>query len=146
MQLTSPAFMDNTHLPVLYTCDGLGVNPPLVISDIPRSTKSFALLVEDPDAPMGTYVHWVVYNISPATVEITEHSVPSGSLQGKTSAGKPGFVAACPPSGTHRYIFTLFALDILLPDAPILDKVGLEDAMKGHIVASAQLVGLYSRQ
>lgn len=146
MQLASPAFADNTHLPVLYTCDGEGVNPPLVISDIPRGAKSLAIIVDDPDAPMGTYVHWVVYNISPATTEIAQHSVPAGSLQGKTSAGKQGFVAACPPSGTHRYFFKLYALDIMLPVAPVLDQAGLENAMKGHIVASAQLIGLYSRQ
>ena len=146
MQLTSPAFGNNSLLPKKYSCDGQGINPPLVISDIPAaSAKSLALIVDDPDAPMGTYVHWVVYDMPSSTVEIAEHSIPPESVQGPTSAGKPGYVAACPPSGQHRYFFKLYALDIVLPVAPVLDKAGLEQAMQGHTVGTAQLVGLYSR-
>lgn len=144
MRITSPAFKHNTFLPKDYSCDGKGVNPPLIFEDIPEEAKSLALIVDDPDAPMGTFVHWVVYNIPPTTTGVEENRVPSGSLQGKSGTGQPGFVGACPPSGQHRYFFKLYALDALF-DAPGMDKEALENAMSGHILTSAEIIGLYKR-
>lgn len=145
MQITSPAFEESTMLPKAYTCDGQGVNPPLVFSEIPDDAKSLALVVEDPDAPNRTYTHWLLYNMLPNTNEIAEGSVPETGLQGKTSSGKPGYVAACPPSGSHRYIFTLFALDILLPEDESYDNRSFQYATQGHIVGTASLMGMYQR-
>ena len=145
MQISSPAFATNTPLPKKYSCDGEGINPPLVFSDIPSAAKSLAIIVDDPDAPRGTFTHWIIYNMPVTTTIIAENSVPHDSVQGKTSLGRAGFIGACPPNGTHRYIFTLYALDMLLPTEQVFDKQGITDAMKGHNVASAQLVGLYTR-
>ena len=145
MQILSPAFEDNTMLPKLYTCDGQGVNPPLEFSTIPSDAKSLALTVEDPDAPNGTFTHWIVYNMPPNTAEIAENSAPENCVEGITSLKKTGFVAACPPNGSHRYIFTLFALDIMLPTDTVLDIASLTYAMQGHIVGKARLTGLYQR-
>lgn len=145
MQLTSPTFKNNTSLPKDYSCDGKGINPPLAIFEAPKDAKSMALIVTDPDAPMGTFTHWVVYNIDPLTKEISENSVPTGSVQGKTSVGKPGFVAACPPNGQHRYFFALYALDTMLPADSNMDRLALEKVMKGHVLNSSVLLGLYKR-
>lgn len=145
MQITSPLFEDNMMLPKTYSCDGQGVNPPLVFSGIPSDAKSLALVMEDPDAPNATFTHWVVYNMAPNTTEIAENSVPENAVLGKTSLGKPGYVAACPPNGSHRYIFTLYALDIVLPNDDVYTKDTLAFAVQGHIVATAQLTGLYER-
>lgn len=143
MQLTSPAFQNNQLLPKNYSCDGVGVNPPLTFSGVPQEAKSLALIVDDPDAPMGTFVHWVLYNIPVSTTEIGENAVPAGCVQGKSTRGV-GFVPACPPDGQHRYFFKLYALETVLPDGS-LDKAGLENAMKNHVLATSELVGLYKR-
>ena len=109
LKLLSPAFKHNDSIPSKYTCDGADVNPPLVIENAPLSTKSLALIVDDPDAPVGTWVHWVVWNIGPTTSEIGENMVPSGAQQGINDFRKHNYGGPCPPSGTHRYFFKLYA-------------------------------------
>lgn len=142
MKITSPEFKNNQPIPKKFTCEGEDINPALVIEDIPQETKSLALIVDDPDAPIGTWVHWVVFDI-PATSRIQENSVP-GKL-GITNSGKRDFHGPCPPSGTHRYFFKIYALDTLLNLKEGISKGALEKAMQGHILGKAELVGLYKR-
>jgi Raf kinase inhibitor-like YbhB/YbcL family protein len=146
LKLSSPAFKHNESIPSKYTCDGADVNPPLVIENVPPGTKSLALIVDDPDAPAGTWVHWVLWNIDPATKEIRENAVPSGALQGINDFRKSDYGGPCPPSGTHRYFFKLYALEMMLSLGPKTKKAELERAMKGHIVAQGELLGLYKRK
>lgn len=146
MKITSPAFKNQELIPAKYTCDGENINPPLEISDIPPGAQSLALIMDDPDAPLRTWVHWLVWNINPEIKKISENSVPQGSVEGKTSFGKPGYGGPCPPSGTHRYFFKAYALDTLLDIVPNAGKAGLEKAMEGHILAKGELVGMYSRK
>ena len=145
MKLQSSAFEPNQQIPSKYTCDGENVHPPLQISDVPESAKSLALIMDDPDAPMGTWVHWTMWKIDPATSEIREDSVPEGVMQGVTSFGKPGYGGPCPPSGTHRYFFKLYALDSMVNLAPDAEKSVLESTMEGHILDQTELLGLYTR-
>lgn len=144
MKITSSAFENNGKIPSKYTCDGESINPPLSFSDVPANAKSLVLIMDDPDAPMGTYDHWILFNMDSKVSEIKENSIPQSALLGKTTTGKTNYVGACPPSGTHRYFFKLYALDIIL-DLKSLDKAQLESAMQGHIIGQAQLIGLYSR-
>jgi hypothetical protein len=146
MKLTSKAFLNNSNLPAKYTCDGQNINPALQISEVADNAQSLVLIFEDPDAPVRTFVHWLVWNIDPKTTEIAENSVPEGARQGLTSAGRTGYVPPCPPSGTHRYIFKLYALDTVLNLTPNAGKDNLEQAMQGHILDATELIGLYSRQ
>lgn len=145
MKITSQAFLDNQNIPVKYTCDGDSINPPLEFTDVPKTAKSLALIMEDPDAPNGTWFHWLVWNISPDVSHIAENSVPAGAVQGQGSSGQNVYGGPCPPSGTHHYIFTLYALDtkLTIPSYSTADK--LQQAMQGHIISQAQLTGLYSR-
>lgn len=145
MKLTSPIFTDNQHLPVKFTCDGTGLNPPLNFAEVPKKTKTLALIMDDPDAPSGTFVHWVVWNIPAGTAGLEETGLPDNTLVGKNTTGQNNYVAPCPPAGTHRYIFKLYALDAVLNLPPATDKAGLEQAMKKHLLAQTELVGLYSR-
>lgn len=145
MIIASPTFQHNGFIPPKYTCDGDNVSPPLEMKDVPQGTKSLVLIVDDPDVPRGTWVHWTVWNIDPETTKIPERSVPAQATEGRTSFGKPGYGGPCPPSGTHRYFFKLYALDTTLGLAPQADKATLEKAMKGHILDKAELIGLYSR-
>lgn len=145
MKITSSVFGHNQPIPTKYTCDGQNVNPPLAFSDIPEAAKSLVLINDDPDAPAGTWVHWTVWNISPQTTGIEEDSVPAGSVESVTSFGKPGYGGPCPPSGTHRYFFKLYALDTTLDVDSSTTKQDLEKAMEDHILAQAELIGLYSR-
>ena len=146
LKLSSPAFGHSENIPAKYTCDGPNVNPPLTIENIPLETKSLALIVDDPDAPAGTWVHWVVWNISPATREIKEHFLPSGAQEGMTDSRKRGYGGPCPPKGRHRYFFKLYALDRLLTDLHRPSKAKLESAMSGHVLAEATLMGTYQRR
>lgn len=146
MKISSLAFEDNKAIPAKYTCDGENTNPPLVFSDVPKDVKSLVLIVDDPDAPGGMWVHWTVWNIASATREILENSVPEGAQEGVTDFSKPGYGGPCPPSGTHRYFFKLYALDSTLDLEDTADKTDLEAAMASHIFASAELMGLYKRQ
>jgi len=143
MQITSPAFNDNQMIPKKYTCQGEDVNPALMISDVPERTVSLALIVDDPDAPMGTWVHWVVFNISPDWNSIGEKTIPG--TQAGNDFGRKNYGGPCPPSGTHRYFFKLYALDKVLDPGPIMSKNDLEAAMQGHILGQAQLMGLYKK-
>ncbi len=143
MKLSSPAFFSNGSIPSRFTCQGADISPRLDIAAIPPRTESLALIVDDPDAPMGTWVHWVVFNI-PVVNVIEEGSVPG--VEGINDFGRLHYGGPCPPSGTHRYFFKLYALDTRLDISPGIDKEGLEDAMRGHILAESQLIGLYSKQ
>ena len=142
LKITSPAFKQNETVPVPYTCAGEDISPPLEISGIPPEAKTLALIVDDPDAPMGTWVHWVVYNIPPLNV-IAEQSVPG--RQALNSFGNLSYGGPCPPSGTHRYFFKLYALDTELVPSPKWTKADVLKAMKGHVLAEAELVGLFKR-
>ena len=145
MILASSAFENNGAIPSEFTCDGSNVSPPLSISDVPKNAKSLALIMDDPDAPVGTFTHWTVWNISPQKPQFSKGekiSLP----QGKTSFGKLGYGGPCPPSGTHRYFFKLYALDTLLDIDESSNKKDLEQAMNGHIIEQATLVGKYTRK
>ena len=146
LQISSPAFENNGMIPAKYTCEGENVNPRILIQNISPATKSFALIVDDPDAPMGTWVHWVVWNIPSKTKEIKENSLPSGAKQGLNDFGKHEYRGPCPPSGTHRYFFKLYALNSPLDLAPDATKADLERALTGHIIGHAEVVGLYKRR
>jgi len=146
LRISSPEFKNNGPIPSKYTCDGADVNPPLMIENVPSSAKSLALIVDDPDAPVGTWVHWVLWNIDPSTNAIRENALPAGALQGLNDFRKSDYGGPCPPSGTHRHFFKLYALDITMSLGPKTKKAELEHAMKGHIVAQGELIGLYRRQ
>lgn len=143
LSLTSSAFEDNGTIPVKYTCNGENVLPPLTIADAPEDTASFAITTTDLDGPSGDFVHWTVWNIDPVTTEIPEASVPIGAVEGATGRGAPGFFGPCPPSGEHRYVFDLYALDISLTLNPTADKAALLAAMEGQILEQTSLTGLY---
>ncbi len=145
LQLSSPAFAHEGAIPARYTCDGQDINPPLAFGNVPAGTKSLALIADDPDAPVGMWVHWVMWNIPPETREIRENSVPAGGVQGLNDWKKNLYGGPCPPSGTHRYFFKLYALDTKLTLAPATTKTALERAMTGHILARGELMGTYRR-
>jgi len=145
MDILSPEFSNNNYLPQKYTCDGEGINPPLKFQDIPESARSLVLIVDDPDAPMGDFVHWTVWNINPSVKEIAEDSVPLDGMEGITDFGSSGYGGPCPPDGAHHYHFKLYALDIRLSLDSQAKKRDIEIAMQGHILDEALLVGLYKR-
>lgn len=143
MNLASPDFAENTSLPRKFTCDGQNISPTLIISGIPARAVTLALIVDDPDAPMGTWVHWVVYDI-PVTGRISEGAVPG--KQGTNDFGRLNWGGPCPPSGTHRYFFKLYALDAELGLKEGANKDELERAMQSHVLARSELIGLYTRR
>ena len=143
MKLTSPAFEHNQMIPKKFTCQGNDVNPELNIAGIPAEAKNLALIVDDPDAPMGTWVHWVVFNIPPSAAKIKENSIPG--MQGYNDFGRNNYGGPCPPSGTHRYFFKLYALDTELDLKEGIKKQELEKAMEGHILVKTELIGLYKK-
>lgn len=143
MKLTSPEFKNNGSIPKKFTCQGEDVNPALSIKDIPKGAKSLALVIDDPDAPMGTWVHWVVYDI-PIVTEIEENSIPG--KQGMNDFGRNDYGGPCPPSGEHRYFFKVYALDSELNLEEGIRKKDLEKAMAGHILDTAELIGLYRKE
>jgi Raf kinase inhibitor-like YbhB/YbcL family protein len=140
--VTSPAFSNKTRIPSNYTCHGEDVNPQLNIENIPDGTKSLVLIVDDPDCPIGDWVHWIVWNIKPTNI-IKEDSVPGA--EGMNDFSKHTYGGPCPPSGTHRYFFKVYALDTILSLGIHTQKRELEKAMVGHILAKGELIGLYSR-
>jgi Raf kinase inhibitor-like YbhB/YbcL family protein len=145
MKITSSAFQEGANIPSKFTCDGADASPPLQIADIPPEAKSLVLIVDDPDAPSGLFTHWTVWNIPPQTSAVGEGSAPKG-VQGTNDFGKSGYGGPCPPSGTHRYYFKIFALDREL-DLPFGAKRGQVDgALKGHVIAQGELMGRYSRK
>src|SRR6185369_3042183 len=146
LTVTSAAFAEGAAIASKYTCDGQDVNPPLVMGATPAGTRSLALIMDDPDAPVGTWVHWVAWNIPPQTREIPENGLPAGTMQGLNSWKRNDYGGPCPPSGTHHYYFKLYALDTALTLAPSTTKADLERAMKGHVIAAGQLMGTYKRR
>jgi len=146
MKLTSPAFEHNQSIPAKYTCDGEDINPPLHISEIPAGAKSLVLIVDDPDAPRGTWDHWIVFNIDPTTTLIAENSVPEGAVEGKNDFGGISYGGPCPPSGTHHYHFKLYALDKALELDSSVEKEDIENAMESFILDQTEFIGLYGRQ
>ena len=146
MKLTSTAFAHTAAIPPKYTCDEENVSPPLTVADIPAGVKSLALIVDDPDAPRGDFVHWTLWNIPPTTTTIPEGTVPPGSVQGTTDFGSAGYGGPCPPLGTHHYQFKLYALDTALSLDPSARKADIERAIEGHILDQTLLVGTYVRQ
>jgi Raf kinase inhibitor-like YbhB/YbcL family protein len=143
LTIKSPEFHPNSSIPKKYSCDGENINPPITIEDTPKETKSITLIMDDPDAPSGIYNHWVVWNIPPSTIKISEHSVPG--TEGLNSAKQIGYTGPCPPSGAHRYFFKIYALDIELDLSVKSSKRDLEKAMQGHVLAKGELIGLYHR-
>lgn len=154
MKLTSTAFADGAAIPTPHTCQGRDVSPPLAWAEIPPGTRSLVLIVDDPDAPdpaapKTTWVHWLLYNI-PTTVSelkqgIATHELPPGTREGINDWQRTGYGGPCPPIGRHRYFHKLYALDVELPDLGKPHKAALESAMQGHILAKAELVGVYQK-
>jgi hypothetical protein len=151
IQLTSTAFTQGNPIPTVYTCNGKNISPPLAWSTPPSGTQGFSLIVDDPDAPGATWIHWVIYNLPSGKTSLDEGILPlarlsDGSLNGKNSWGKLGYGGPCPPSGTHRYFFKLYALDRPLSLSPGLSAAQLVQAMQGHILDTAELMGTYRKQ
>jgi Raf kinase inhibitor-like YbhB/YbcL family protein len=148
LTLTSAAFKNNGKIPAKYTCDGDsitgGISPQLAISGVPADAKTLVLIMDDPDALAGTWDHWIIFNIQPATNNIQEGEEPDGRA-GNNSWGRAGYGGPCPPTGTHRYFFKLFSLDTELELAEGASKKEIESAMEGHILQKAELIGLYER-
>jgi len=151
IKITSPAFKDGGMIPSKYTCDGQDISPPLQWENLPPKTKSIALICDDPDAPMGIWVHWVVYDLPGYTKELKENfpedeTLPDGTRQGITDFGKTGYGGPCPPSGTHRYFFKIYALDAPVDIVTMADKPKLLKEMEGHLLGQGKLMGRYKRQ
>ena len=144
LKIASPLFEHNQQIPQKYGCKNQAPNPPITIEGAPPETKSLALVMDDPDAPSGTFDHWVVWNIPPSTTKIAENAVPG--IEGLNSSGERGYTCPYPPSGTHRYFFKVFALNVMLDLNADSVKRDLEKAMKGHILAQGELVGLFTRR
>jgi Raf kinase inhibitor-like YbhB/YbcL family protein len=146
LQVKSPAFTDGQTIPTKYTCDGENISPPLEWSGQPKDTKSVAVICDDPDAPSGTFTHWVLYNVPGDTHRLSEGS-PGTGVEGRNSFEQTGFGGPCPPSkdGAHRYIFRVYALDVESLGRPGMSQEDVEGAMRGHILAKGQLMGRYQR-
>lgn len=144
MKLTT-VFADGDKIPSQYTCDGEDLAPELKISQVPEGAKSLVLIVDDPDAPMGIWVHWLLYNIPTDTTEIDANNLPKGTKSGITDFGRVGWGGPCPPSGTHRYFFKLYAVDKTLDLLPGATKAQLEAEIKDHVIEKSELIGLYKR-
>lgn len=150
IKVTISAFKEGESIPRQYTCDGVNISPPLEWGGVPKNAKTIAIIADDPDAPAGTWTHWVLYNLPADKIGLIENTPASetltgGGMQGQNDFRKIGYGGPCPPSGTHRYFFKLYALDSELPLKPGATRVDLEKAMEGHIVAEGQLMGKYSR-
>jgi len=145
MKITSSAFQQGGNIPSKFSCDGANTSPPLQISDVPSGAKSLVLVVDDPDAPSGLFTHWAIWNISPQTSTIAEGSTPKG-VQGTNDFGRSGYGGPCPPSGTHRYYFKIFALDRELDLSSSAKRSQLDAAMKGRVIAQGELMGRYARK
>jgi len=144
MKITS-VFEHNTNIPSIYTCDGDDLAPELTITEVPDGTKELVLIVDDPDAPIGTFVHWVLYNIPPTTTKIDNRNLPKGAKQGHTDFGRNSWGGPCPPSGVHRYFFKLYAIDKTLEFKEGVKKRQIENEIEEHIIEKAELIGLYKR-
>lgn len=151
IKITSSAFTEGGLIPAKYTCDGADISPPLQWEAVPEGTQSIALICDDPDAPVGTFVHWVLFNLPADAGQLTENipadpTLANGAQQGTSDFGRIGYGGPCPPGGTHRYFFKIYALDTQLSLTDRVDKVRLLSAMEGHILAEGQLIGKYKRQ
>lgn len=144
MEITSPVFENKKNIPEKYTCDGDDINPPLEIENIPENTESLVLIMDDPDAPGGTFDHWIMWNI-PVTNKIEENSVPKGAVQGKNGFGNNEYGGPCPPGEEHTYVFKLYALDTKLNLKEGARKEKVEETIKGHILEKTELLGKYAR-
>ncbi|MFA5792866.1 MAG: YbhB/YbcL family Raf kinase inhibitor-like protein [Candidatus Gracilibacteria bacterium] len=145
MNISSTAFQEGQTLPAKYTCQGDDINPPLNFAEVPETAKSLALIVDDPDAPSGTWTHWTAWNIDPSQTQINEDSVPKNAIEGTTSWGSAGWKGPCPPSGSHRYYFKLYALDQMLNLNETAKVDELLKAMDGHIIDKASLQTYYQK-
>ena len=146
MKITSSAFQEGGTISEKYSKNGQNMNPPLQIEGAPENAKSLALIVDDPDAPVGLFTHWLVWNIDPKTTEIAEHSVPKGAVQGTNDYPGLGYDGPQPPSGTHRYYFKIFALDKTLDLPSGAKRKELDQAIDGHVIGQGQLMGRYSKK
>lgn len=142
MTIVSPAFMSGGDMPAMYTCDGVNISPPLEFANVPRQTKSLALVVDDPDVPSGTWVHWLVWNIPPQTIGVHAGQKIDGAVEGFTSFGRNGYGGPCPPEGEHRYYFKLYALNTTLNLLPTLGT-RLEKIIEPNIIQKVELIGKY---
>ncbi|MEJ2240943.1 MAG: YbhB/YbcL family Raf kinase inhibitor-like protein [Candidatus Bathyarchaeota archaeon] len=140
LSVKSSVFGNGKKLPLKYTCDGEGINPPLVVEDIPSGAKSLVLVIQDPDAPSGDFIHWLVWNISP-NGKIEENSIPG--IEGRNSSGKIHYSSPCPPSGTHRYIFKVFAIDSNVELQDGATKKELDRSIHDHIIAEGEIIGFF---
>ncbi len=146
LSLESPVFIHNASIPKQYTCNGDNISPALKWSGAPAGTQSYVLIVDDPDAPMGTWVHWLLFNIPATLTHLDEATqIPAGAISGKNSWDQQGYGGPCPPSGTHRYFFKLYALDSKLTVNSSVNKQDLLNAMQNHILDSSELIGLYKQ-
>lgn len=150
MQITSASFSHEGLIPALYTCDGQNINPPLSFAEIPEGTVSLALLMDDPDVPLdripeGVFDHWVAFNIPPTTTGVSENGKPEGGVEGLTTRDTQGYTGPCPPDREHRYFFRLYALDTMLDLDESAHKSDVLQAMEGHILQEAELMGRYNR-
>ncbi len=146
LKITSPVFENNSDIPRRYACDGKNISPPIEIKNVPPQAKTLALIIDDIDAPRGTYVHWILWNIDPMVKEIKEDGVPEGAVQGTNDFKRHPYRGPCPPSRAHRYVFKVFALDRRLDLSPDSTKTDLEKTIKGHVIAQAQLIGRYKKK
>lgn len=144
LSITSPSFIDSSAIPAQFTCDGQNTPPPLDFSQVPRSAQSLVLIVDDPDSPSGTWQHWLVWNLPPTTTHLAG-SLPDGAIQGKNDFGQISYGGPCPHTGTHHYHFRLFALDTTLNLPSGANRPQIDQLMSGHVVATGELVGTYSR-
>ncbi len=145
LRITSPDFTSGGAIPARFTCQGQDISPSLIIAGVPSAARSLVLIVDDPDAPSGTFTHWLVWNIPPGTKALPAGASPPGALQGTNDFGSASYSGPCPPSGTHRYFFRLWALNAVLPLAAGSPRKDLEEAMRGRIIGSAALMGRYGK-
>ena len=145
MKIISPAFKNGANIPAKFSRQGGNSSPPLQIAGAPANAKTLVLIVDDPDAPTGLFTHWLIWNIDPKTSSIAEHSAPKGAVEGTNDFPSVGYGGPQPPSGTHRYYFKIFALDQTLNIPAGVKRRELDEAMKGHVIAQAELMGRYGK-
>ena len=146
ISITGSSFQAGGDIPAKFTCDGTNVSPALQIGGVPNEAKSLVLIVDDPDAPRGLFTHWIIWNIDPKTTRVAENSAPAAGVQGTNDFGKRNYGGPCPPSGTHRYFFKIFALDTKLELKPGARRAELDAAMRGHTLAQGELMARYSHK
>jgi Raf kinase inhibitor-like YbhB/YbcL family protein len=146
IKIASSSFEVGGEIPAKFTCNGANVSPEIAIGSVPKAAKSLVLIVDDPDAPSGLFTHWLAWNIDPQTTKIAENSAPAGAVQGTNDFSKRAYGGPCPPSGTHRYFFKVFALDLRLDLKPGAKRAELDKATSGHILAQGELMAHYAQK